>query len=66
MNFILSASVMYLKVSIARGAKELVQEKALLACGIATQIGSLVGAMTMYGVVNTGHFDPPSHIYCNS
>ena len=45
-------------MAIAQGAKELMEEKALLGCGIATQIGSFVGAITTFAVVNTGHFNP--------
>jgi hypothetical protein len=47
-------------VAIAQGAKEIMGEKALEGCGIAIQLGSLIGAVTTFGFVITGHFNPCS------
>lgn len=59
-NFTVTALLMYGKVSIARASRELLQEKALLLCGVVTQIGSLVGAFAIFGAVQAGHFEQPS------
>ena len=60
-NAAASSTVMYCKVAIAKASKELVEERALLGCGVATQIGSLSGALTMFGVVQAGVFPTPQN-----
>jgi riboflavin transporter 2 len=60
-NALVYITVMYCKVTIAKAANELMGEKALFGCGVTTQIGSLIGALTIFGATRAGVFPTPQN-----